>query len=143
MVNPLISLRKVIVESIKERKIRYILAGGWNTVFGYGIGNGIYYGLGGKLHVLLVGALAYVISSTMSFITYKLFVFRTKGGWLSEYMKSYVVYGVTAGINIVLLWMLVDGVGVPFWLAQLIMIVFVAVVSYLSHSRFTFYRKEG
>ncbi len=141
MKNPVVSIGQIVSSALNDKKIRYLLAGGFNTVFGYAVGNGIYYGLGGRMHVLLVGGIAYVISSTMSFMTYKLFVFKTSGNWLNEYMKSYVVYGATAVINIILLWLLVDGMRIPFWLAQLIMIVFVAIVSYLSHSRFTFYRK--
>jgi putative flippase GtrA len=120
--------------------IRYLLAGGWNTLFGYFVGPIIYYGLEGRMHVVLVGIIAYVLSITMAFFTYKVFVFRTKGNWLAEYCRSYMVYGVTAVIGIGVLWGLVDGLKVPFWIGQGLVIIVTTIISYLSHSRFTFSR---
>lgn len=121
-----------------DRRIRYILAGGWNTLFGYLCGVGLYYGFGGQVHVLIIGVVANILAITMAFLTYKLFVFRTRGNWLAEYFRTYLVYGTTAIIGIALLWLLVDGFGTPFWLAQGLAIVITVVISYLAHSRFTF-----
>ena len=132
----------MIVERIQnligDNKLRYLLAGGWNTLFGYLCGVGLYYGFGGQVHVLIIGVVANILAITMAFLTYKLFVFRTKGNWLAEYFRTYLVYGTTAVIGIALLWLLVDGFGTPFWLAQGLAIVITVVVSYIAHSRFTF-----
>lgn len=126
--------------SIDGRKLRYLLVGGWNTLFGYVAGPAIYYGLQGQVHVVLVGATAYIMSITMAFITHKLFVFRTKGRWLSEYLRSYVVYGATAAIGITALWVLVDGMAVPFWIAQALIVSTTVAISYFGHSKYTFSR---
>ncbi len=126
--------------STQGQKLRYLLVGGWNTLFGYVAGPAIYYGLQGEMHVVLVGAIAYAMSITMAFLTHKLFVFRTKGRWLSEYLRSYVVYGGTAAIGIIALWGLVDGMGVPFWFAQALIVSITVVISYFGHSKFTFGR---
>jgi len=129
---------KPLVTRIDTAKIRYLLAGGWNTLFGYVCGLVLYYGLGGRVHVVMVGVLANLLAITMAFMTYKLFVFRTKGNWLAEYFRAYLVYGATAILGIGLLWILVDGAGFPFWLAQGLVIVITVIVSFVSHSRFTF-----
>ena len=134
------SIGQLLITRIDTAKIRYLLAGGWNTIFGYAVGLVLYYGLGGRVHVVTVGVLANLLAITMAFMTYKLFVFRTKGNWIAEYFRAYLVYGVTAILGIGLLWVLVDGAGIPFWLAQGLAIVITVIVSYISHARFTFNR---
>ncbi len=130
------------IDSSQGLKLRYLIVGGWNTLFSFLVGPAIYYGLQGKMHVLLVGAIAYAASITMAFLTHKLFVFRTKGRWLSEYLRSYVVYGGTGAIGIVALWGLVDGMAVPFWLAQVLIVLATVIISYFGHLKFTFYREN-
>ncbi len=124
-------------------KIRYLLAGGWNTAFGYGVGVGLYNILSPTMHVLIIGTIANVLSISMSFLTYKLFVFKTKGSWLREYVRTYIVYGGASLLGILLLWLLVDGAGLKIWLAQAGVIVVTVVVSFTGHSRFTFHRVEN
>lgn len=119
-------------------KIRYLLAGAWNTFFGYFVGLALYYGFEGRVHVIVVGVMANILAITMAFLTYKLFVFRTTGNWASEYFRAYLVYGVTGIMSIALLWLLVDGLEFPFWLGQGMAIVLTVIASYVFHARFTF-----
>jgi putative flippase GtrA len=131
-----------IRQALDERKVRYLLAGGWNTVFGYSTGVALYYAFSNYLHVIVIATLANIIAITMSFSTYKLFVFQTHGNWLHEYFRSYLVYGGMALVGIGLLWIMVDGLNIPFWLAQGLVILSTVVISYIGHSRFTFRNKE-
>ena len=77
---------------------RYMAVGVGNTVFSYSA----YAGLTALLtpHIPLAYVLAGVIGGlmniTFSFMTYKLFVFRTKGHYLREWSRCMVVYGGTA-----------------------------------------------
>ncbi|GAB4060196.1 GtrA family protein [Uliginosibacterium sediminicola] len=123
-----------------ERKLRYLLAGAWNTVFGYAVGLALYSLFHEQLHVVAIGVVANLLAITMSFMSYKLFVFRTRGNWLSEYLRCYLVYGGSALLGVCMLWVLVDGLGLPFWLAQGLIIVLTVTVSYFGHARFTFRR---
>jgi len=123
---------------LKKQSLRYLLAGGWNTVFGYGIGVGLYTILSSQLHVAVIAAIANILAITMSFLTYKLFVFKTTGNWLSEYGRSYLVYGSMALLSIILLWAMVDYLGVDIWYAQALVILLTVGVSYLGHKFFTF-----
>jgi putative flippase GtrA len=123
---------------VRSLPIRYLVVGAFNTVIGYCLGVGLYYLLSPAVHVLAIGAIANVIAISVSFTTYKLFVFRTRERWLEEYLRSYVVYGGMALVSIVALWVLVDAMRLPIWLAQAMSIIITIVISYLGHSRYTF-----
>ena len=107
-------------------------------MFGYCVGVILYYTLSKRLHVVEIAIMGNILAITMSFLTYKLFVFRTKGNWMQEYFRSYIVYGGIALGGIALLWAMVDGLKIPFWLAQGLVIILSVCISYISHSRFTF-----
>ena len=123
---------------MQKKSIRYLLAGGWNTGFGYGVGVGLYTLLSSQLHVAIIAAIANICAITMSFLTYKLFVFKTAGNWMLEYGRSYLVYGSMALLSIVLLWTLVDYMGIDIWYAQALVVILTVCFSYLGHKFFTF-----
>ena len=127
----------------RVRELRYLVIGGFNTLVGYSLGVGLYLALAPRLHILLIGVIANILAITVSFTTYKLLVFCTRGDWLAEYLRSYLVYGGSAVLGILLLWLLVDGWYLPIWLAQGIAIGLTVFVSYLGHARFTFRRSHG
>lgn len=124
----------------RVRELRYLLVGGFNTLFGYALGVGLYLALSPWLHILLIGVIGNVVAITVSFTTYKTLVFQTRGRWLAEYLKSWLVYGGSAVLGTLLLWLLVDGLAVPIWIAQALAILITVIVSYLGHARFTFRR---
>lgn len=121
-----------------SRKLRYLFVGGMNAIVGYVLGVGLYVLLSPVLHILLIGLVANVLAISFSFTSQKLLVFRTQGHWLSEYLRSYVIYGSMGLIGTVLLWALVDGIHLPIWIAQGVTIGLTVVFSYLGHARFTF-----
>jgi len=120
------------------REGRYLLVGGFNTLVGYGLGVGLYLTLADRLHILVIGVIANILAISVSFTTYKYLVFRSPGRWLMEYLRSYLVYGGSALVGIMLLWLLVDGLHMPIWLAQGLAMLIMVVASYLGHDRFTF-----
>jgi putative flippase GtrA len=124
----------------RYRNLRYLLAAGWNTLFGYFTGVGLYYALSKFIHVTIIGLIGNFVSIAMSFVVYKLFVFRTRGKWFIEYLKSNIVYGSGAIIGIVLLWLLVDYARLSIWIAQFLIIVVTAAISFFGHKGFTFKR---
>ena len=96
-----------------------------------------------RLNMIFVGILANILGILFSFATYKVFVFRTKGHWVAECLKCYVVYSGAAVINIAILWLLIDILGISVWSGSLIAVFFCFAFSYASHTRFTFKpRKE-
>jgi putative flippase GtrA len=123
---------------LKNKGLRYILGGIWNTLFGYSVGMIIYYFYGAKLHILLIGTLTNILTITMSFLTYKFFVFRTKSNWFKEYLKSFLVYGISAILGLLALWGMVDYFLISFWISQAIISILTIIFSYFSHKNFTF-----
>ncbi len=123
---------------LAAKPTRYLIAGAWNTAFGYAIGVLLYLLLVQDIGIVWVGILANMISITMSFTVYKLFVFQTRGNWAREYLRSYVIYGGSGVLGVILLWLLVGQLGFNIWIGQAMSIFLVVVASYIGHSRFTF-----
>lgn len=121
-----------------RRSINYLIVGGWNTLFGYSITVFLYYHLSPVLHIITIGALTNLLTISMSFTTYKLFVFKTRGNWVYEYARSYVVYGVAALLSIAGLWILVDLINMTIWIAQGVVMAGVVALSYFGHNHYTF-----
>jgi len=122
----------------KTKGLRYILAGVWNTLFGYFTSLLIYDYYHNFLHILFIGLIANILNISMSFLTYKFFVFRTKNYWLKEYLRSYILYGGVALTSLCMLWFAVDYLNMPFWIVQALVMSLGVLISYIGHDRFTF-----
>ena len=125
-----------------SQKIRYLFVGSWNTLFGYFLGATLFLLLNSRLHLVVIAIIANIIAISMSFVTYKLIVFRTRDSWLAEYCRCYVVYGFNALLGIPFLWILVDKLGLNIWIAQGFAILATVIISYFLHKRFTFRSKS-
>ncbi len=129
--------------------VRYLVAGGWNTVFGYGVFALLTHALSGLIpYAYMVAAvLANVLAITMAYVSYKLVVFRTKGNYLREYLRFYVIYGASAVAGIALLPVFVALVGafagksdaVPY-VAQALLMPLLVLGSFVGHKTFSFRR---
>ena len=135
-------LYKFIYLGLQNEKIRYLAAGAWNTLFGYGLMIVLFEWLSSHLHLVVIAIISSFFSITVSFLTYKVFVFKTVGNWLSEWMRSFVVYGGATAFSIVLLWLFVDTFGLNIYIAQAASIVLVVFASYIGHQKFTFRKHE-
>lgn len=127
-----------LLSIMRKRPSRYLLAGLWNTAFSYVLVILLYEWLHVYLHTMIIGAVATVINVAQSFLVHKIFVFKTKGHWFQEIGKSYVVYGFVSAFGILLLWLLVDIVGLMIYLSQAVIMLTLAVISYIGHLKFTF-----
>ncbi len=125
----------------KRQKTRYLLTGGLNTLFGYAVGVCSYKLFSDHAGIVWAAVFANILAISFSFVTYKLFVFRTKGHWFVEYTRAYIVYGSSALLSVLLLWVLIDWVRMSIWMAQGVVLIVTVAVSYLGHAKFTFQRK--
>jgi putative flippase GtrA len=85
--------------------VRYILVGIWNTALGYGM-FAYFTFLFTKFSphgYIFASILSNAIGITVAFFGYKLFVFRTRGNYLREYLRCVMVYGTAAIPGIFLL----------------------------------------
>ena len=121
-----------------EQKIRYLIIGGWNTVFGYGVFAVLYFYLSDLIHYLAILSISYILSITNAYIGYKLFVFRTKGNILREYLRFYIVYGASFLFNLAALPLLVEVLNLNMYAAQAIVTIITILGSYVLHKNFSF-----
>lgn len=124
-----------------DQKFKFLFVGGLNTAFSFLFSIAIYEVSKTYFHILLIGLLINIFTISFSYITYKIFVFKSKGNWLREYLRCYAVYLKIAIINILLTWILVEFCGITFWVSQIMLIVSTAVLSYYGHKYFTFVKR--
>ena len=117
----------------------YVIVGGWNTVFSYLAFVVIYYlTVPIKLHYMTVLILSQIVGLTNAYVCYKLFVFKTKGNVIKEYLRFYLVYGFSFLVNIILIYTLVDVLHFNPVVSQGGISIIVVVISYLGHTHFSF-----
>lgn len=84
---------------------RYLLTGGFNTLFGYGtfaLFTMLFAPLGRQSYILAVVP-STLINITVSFLGYKWFVFKTKGNYLREWVRCVGVYSGSMALSMTLL----------------------------------------
>lgn len=138
----MLNLKNAAVSVLQDIRVRYLLAGAWNTLFGYSLMVYLYNVFNKQLHIVVVAFLSSFIAISMSFITYKCFVYKTKGGWLVEWLRSFIVYGVATLISIFLLWLFVEVIKINIYISQALSSILVILGSYFGHRNFTFKKHE-
>lgn len=156
-----------LIPATHRQKIAYLIAGGWNTLFGYVMFAVLWTLLGASF---TVSAQAYIDSATAAgtlpawvpsattlatwgvliinffpstlnaYVAYKFFVFRTKGGVLRELPRFSIVYVITLAANMFALPALIHAFDMNPYVAQAIFTVAVVITSYLGHRYFSFSR---
>jgi len=119
-------------------KVRFLLMGGFNTAVGYILFVSFYFLFKNILHYQLILFLSYLPTTMVSFLTFKFFVFRTKGRWMKEYLRVVMTSGVVYMTNFISLYLLVEIFKIYILIAQLIAISAMTVVSYLMNKYFSF-----
>ncbi len=140
-----------LVSSVPSGQVvRYLLVGAWNTLFGYGLYALLTYLLTPLIPYAYMAAalLGTLVSITVSFLGYKIFVFRTRGNFLKEYLRCYVVYGTSSVVNLALLPVLVAVLNLYVspqvyspYIAGAILTCGTVVASFIGHQQYTFAQK--
>jgi putative flippase GtrA len=118
--------------------IKYLIAGGYNTVFGFLVFTALFLLLEHQVHYLFIAVITQVISITNAFLVYRYIVFKSTDNIIAEYLRIYVVYGLSFVLGILLLALLVELAHLHPVQAQFCVIVVTVIISYVGHSRFTF-----
>ena len=132
-----------VLKKLSPRKfevLAYLATGGWNTLFGLGLYALVYRLWGGKVHYMLLTIPVNIAAITNAFLCYKLFVFRTKGNWIKEYFKCYLVYGTGTLAGMGLLWLFVSLFKMNPVIANFLSTAVVVTASYFGHKYFSFVR---
>lgn len=121
-----------------KKKINYLLAGFWNTIFGYASFLALYLLFNQTVHYLVLFVISNILSITNAYVSYKLFVFKTKGNYLVEYLRFYLVYGAAMLLNFALLPLCVELFKISPPIAQAGLGFFNVLFSYFGHKKFSF-----
>lgn len=120
--------------------LRYLLVGGFNTVFGYGLFALALQLFGDDVHYLVILVAATIVAVLMAFVGYRYIVFRVRGDIVRDFLRFSVVYAVALAVNAVALPLLVEGFGVPVLLAQAVVVMGTVIASFFAHRSFSFRR---
>jgi len=122
----------------RREQLLYLVVGGWNTVFGYGIWAVLQLLLGNHLHYLVVVLISWPIAVLNAYIGYRYVVFRSRGSILREFPRFSLVYVVTLVVNLALLPIALHVLPLNIYAVQALLTVLGIVCSYLSHKHFSF-----
>ena len=122
---------------------RYFLAGLWNTAFGYGVFAGLIAWHGNPTYYLLIALVSNVMAISNAYVVHKFLVFRTRGNYVREYLRYWLVYGAAAVMGVLALAILVSGLGLNVYLAQAGVVCGQVVLSFMGHRKFSFHSGEA
>jgi len=94
-----------------SRPVRYLVVGGWNTIFGAAFFTVFYLVARGKLGYAAVLGIAQVAAVLQAHATQRFFVWRSHGSYFRELIRFSIVYLVIYVVNLALLWLGVDYLG--------------------------------
>ncbi len=122
-------------------KIRFLIIGGVNACISYIIFILAALLIGDKYYQICA-ALQWIISSFFSFTNQKMFVFRTKGNWIREYLKCCTTWLISYLLNALILEVLVKDCNLNVYIAQILSIFSVSVLTYVLFKYFAFRGKK-
>jgi len=121
-----------------EEKIKYLIVGVWNTLIGYLTFIILFYLFHERFNYLIILVLSNIIGITNSYLSYKFIVFKTRGHFISEYFRFYLIYGAAFLANMILMPFFVEVVGMKPIPAQGVILFFSLVFSYVGHKYYSF-----
>jgi len=136
------SLIDGLIKLLRRTEVRYLITGGANTVLNFGVGALLFYLLIDHLHYVAIMVLGTVVNITISYINYKFVVFKTKGNYLREYLRFYVIYSLPIAFNFVAFPICYQALKINPYLSQLILTAVTVVFSYFGHKNFSFLPKK-
>ena len=125
-------------------KTRFLLVGGFNTVFAYILLNLLnlvlseYLSYSKSVIANIALIIQYAISINLSFITMRYYVFQSHGILIKEYMRACGVYVLIYAINAPIISGLMVMFDWPLWLAQGVYLIISTILTFLLHKYYSF-----
>lgn len=132
-----------LLELLRRPAVLFLLVGGFNTAVGLGTFAILYALAGDVLHYLGALVIAYAIGTVIGFVLHRRLVFDVRGQLARDFVRYVGVQVAALGLNSVLLPTLVEGLGVPVLLAQVLALGIVVVVSFFGHKLISFRRPRA
>jgi putative flippase GtrA len=121
-----------------SEKLRFIITGSYNVVFGIVLFSTFYILLNNVLHYLIIAGICFAFSIIHNFLTLKIFVFRTKKNYTQEFLRSSLVYILIHILYLFSLFLLVDITRIHPITANIILALLFSVASYILHKHYSF-----
>jgi putative flippase GtrA len=121
-----------------REKLLYLIVGGWNTIFGYGIWALLQLLIGDYVPYLVVLVLAWPLAVLNGYLGYRYLVFRSRGPVPSELPRFSLVYLVTLVVNLAVLPVALRVLPFNIYVVEGLFAGLVVVGSYLGHKHFSF-----
>lgn len=123
-------------------KIRFLIIGGLNAGISYLIYFAVCLILGENFYQIAL-ALAWAISSVISFTTQKFFVFNVEGNVIKQYLKCCTTWFFSYLINAFFLEMFVKQLMFNVYLAQIVATLLAAIFTYILFKKFAFKARKA
>lgn len=131
------------------QKIRFLLVGGFNTVFAYSVLAILVFSLSQlneywrlNYSELLIANIAliiqYIITINVSFVTMRYYVFQSKGNWEKEWVKSCSVYAFIYLINAPILTFLMVICHLSPYVSQALYLTISTIITFILHKYYSF-----
>jgi len=134
-------VRRLAASLLRDQRIRYLAVGGWNTVSSYLLFVVLQIAFGDVVHYLVLLVVTMVLSTLQAFVLHRSLVFEaTEGSWPGQLLRFSQIYAGAFAVNIALLPVLVEVVGLPVLVAQGVLVITVVTASFVGHRRWSFGR---
>lgn len=127
---------------INNKKIRYVLVGGFNTAFGYIVFYSNYIVLSKYINYILIVLLSHLISAIVAFILYRHFVFKNHNPIIPSFLKFNLSLTSQLILNLGITIFLVELAHIRVEISQFISVILSAIFGYFAHNHFSFRKKN-
>ena len=122
----------------EDKRLRYLIVGGVNTVFGFSLFTGLYLLLQNIAHYIFIFALTQSIAISFSHYTQRRFVWHSSETYINELGKFATVYITASGANVVLLIIAVEFLELSTLLSQYVIGFILILSTYFSQKLWVF-----
>lgn len=142
-------IRNLLSRAVADERIRFLVIGGFNTVFGFLMFVVVDVTAGRALDrndlpvvaSVVTVLVSHLVASVVAFFLYRRLVFKVEGNLVVDFLRFQTVYLVPLLVNLIVLPSVVE-LGAPRIPAQAVIVVVMTIVSYLGHKFFSFRRSR-
>jgi putative flippase GtrA len=135
--------RQGALRVLDHQGLRFVMVGVVNSVFGFGVFAGLQFAVGGRIHYVVLLLISHVAGVLEAYVLQRWLVFRVTGRWWRDLARFWSVYLVALAINLVALPLLVEVLRMSVLPAQAMVMVVMAIGTFVVHRRFTFRHSLG
>jgi putative flippase GtrA len=121
-----------------REQLTFLVVGGWNTLFGFGVFALLYFWLHRSLNVDLILAISFVPSTANAYLWYRYAVFRSRGRMRRELPRFTLVYAIAGLANLGVLPLAKRTLPLNVYVIEALFVVVYVCGSYVAHKYFSF-----